>query len=334
MVKNSYTRAVEEINMSQESLSRTLSAVREAEEHPTEALAPGKKKWKKILLIAAAIIVLLNIGVGTASAIMGVNLYYETYRFFDESINPKYVESYEDIEATSNDIKVVVTDAISDGYNTIIRLDIDDPNLKLNMEEDDYFAGSMGVGGAELYDEFGNRYEWSGGSGAGLGSGEAEAMVLNFEGGPEFPCEMHLFITSINGNRGGWDMTFTVTPHLEAKKYTCNTVFEFDNGTKMRIDTVEQYITRTIIRGTYLKAPDFMNCKSRDVQLYIGDNVYGFRSIESSELDFKITLEAIEENIIEPELSISFGNEDIRDTETKRMKNMETKRMKLNLTKK
>ena len=64
----------------------------------------------------------------------------------------------------------------------------------------------------------------------------------------------------------------------------------------------------------------------------IGDNEYGFRSLESSEEEVTITLEAVEENIVEPELSISLGNDHVRDTETKRMKDLETKRIKLHLT--
>lgn len=332
MVDNKYTKAVDQIDVSRASMTKVLSAVRQEETTPSEPVKPKMKPIKKVLLISAAVIVLVNIGVLTASAFMGVNLYMEVYRFFDESINPKYVESYEDVESTSGDITVKVTDAVSDGYRTMVRLDIYDPEMERKAQDDDFFMGTFGIEGAALYDEFGNRYEMSGGSGGGLGTDEPSAMVLYFEGGPEFACEMHLFITGVNGVKGGWDMKFTVTPHLDAKKYKCDTVFEFDTGMKLRIDRVEQYITRTVISGTYLEKPDFEKYGLGDISLMIGDNEYGFRSLESSEEEVTITLEAVEENIVEPELSISLGNDHVRDTETKRMKDLETKRIKLHLT--
>ena len=74
MVDNRYTRAVDEIDVPTVSLNRALNAVRSEAEYPSESPKPKMKRYKKVLLIAAVFAVLLNIGVGTASAIMGVNL--------------------------------------------------------------------------------------------------------------------------------------------------------------------------------------------------------------------------------------------------------------------
>lgn len=322
MVDCRYTKAVDEIDISRESLSKVLSTLRNETGNPSDdhIIKPRIKRYKKVLLIAAAIIILLNIGMATASAIMGVNLYAEVYRFFDETINPKYVESYEDIESVSSGITVKVTDAVCDGYNVMLRLDISDPNLQQILSGDDFFAGTMGIGGADLYDEFGNHYEMSGGSGSGLGFDENQGTVLYFDGSPEFACEMHLFIKNINGVEGGWDMKFTVKPYLDAKEYTCDTVFEFENGTKIKIDTVEQYITCTLIKGTYLDASDPETGTVHDAVIFIGDERYGIHSISSAEYDLEIKLGAIEGELTESELKITLGDHS-------------TERMKLNLIK-
>ena len=308
MVDNRYTRAVDEIDVPTVSLNRALNAVRSEAEYPSESPKPKMKRYKKVLLIAAVFAVLLNIGVGTASAIMGVNLYVEAYRFFDESIDPKYVESYEGIESVSREIKVEVTDAISDGYNLMVRLDITDPNHQINDSEDDYFGKSLGIGGVKLYDEFGNQYELSSVSGTGLTVERTQGMVLYFNNAPDFDREMHLYITQVNGVNGSWDMKFEVKPWMESKKYSCDTVIEFENGTKIRIDEVEQHLTCTVIKGTYLNLPDIEKGTVNDVKLSVGDDSYYQHSIESGEKDLMIRLEAIEGDLTESKLSITLGD--------------------------
>ena len=308
MVDNRYTRAVDEIDVPTVSLNRALNAVRSEAEYPSESPKPKMKRYKKVLLIAAVFAVLLNIGVGTASAIMGVNLYVEAYRFFDESIDPKYVESYEGIESVSREIKVEVTDAISDGYNLMVRLDITDPNHQINDSEDDYFGKSLGIGGVKLYDEFGNQYELSSVSGTGLTVERTQGMVLYFNNAPDFDREMHLYITQVNGVDGSWDMKFDVKPWMESQKYSCDTVIEFENGTKIRIDEIEQHLTCTIIKGTYLNLPDIEKGTVNDVKLSVGDDSYYQHSIESGEKDLMIRLEAIEGDLTESKLSITLGD--------------------------
>lgn len=308
MAESRYTRAVDEIDVTTESLNRALNAVRSEAEHPSKSQKPKMKRYKKVLLIAAVITVLFNVGVGTASAIMGVNLYVEVYRFFDESIDPKYVESYEGIVSVSREIKVEVTDAISDGYNLMVRLDITDPNHQINDSKDDYFGKSLGIGGVKLYDEFGNQYELSSVSGTGLTVERTQGMVLYFNNAPDFDREMHLYITQVNGVNGSWDMKFEVKPWMESKKYSCDTVIEFENGTKIRIDEVEQHLTCTVIKGTYLNLPDIEKGTVNDVKLSVGDDSYYQHSIESGEKDLMIRLEAIEGDLTESKLSITLGD--------------------------
>lgn len=311
MVNNRYTRTVDALDISREALSAALSMVKHEAVDPSDdhIIKPRMKRYKKGLLIAAVIIIVLNIGMVTASGIMGVNLYEEVYRFFDESINPKYVESYENIESVSSGITVKVTDAIADGYCTMVRLDINDPNLKDDLTREDVFSAmNMGLGGVDLYDEFGNHYEMSGISGAGLGTESTGGMVVYFDGGPELACEMHLFIKTVNQQHGGWDMKFTVKPYLNAKKYTCDTLFEFKNGTKIRIDAVERYITCTLIKGTYLKMPDYENDTLNDAKLYLDEEIIQIRSGETTGDDLEIKFEASEYDLIEPMLRLDLSS--------------------------
>ncbi len=260
-MSNAYVKAVEGLKLSQSAKNSVLAAVREVELHPAPLVKKKKHILRKVLVAAAIAFGAVLLSISAACAVTGVNYFEEIYRFFDNSISPDVIESVEGAAYTSHDITVTVTDVIADGMYTKVRLDINDMRMKnlragfKDIEDDGaremWDVLTTGVAGVQLYDRFGILYPYESAQSVGSSDNDTVAEVLTFMGSPTSPTSMHLFIRSVNGVDGAWDMEFDVTPQ-ENRQYGCDTVYTFSNGTKVQITDVEMYASRAVVKGEYL----------------------------------------------------------------------------------
>lgn len=211
-----------------------------------------KKVKKRILLVAATLMVFLVVGItANASSIYSFFSQIFTFGYVDpgvEQLSSSDIYTYTDVNVNANDIKLEATHAVSDTYRTIIQLKATGLHLSgtgiLEILPQDI----------SLYDESGKQYELDSISSGAYEKGktyDTDVCPAVFEGGPTKKSKMKLYVSKINGITGKWALEFEITPNTDVEEFTSDTNYKFNNGTEITLTDCSAYLTRTVVEGRY-----------------------------------------------------------------------------------